>query len=1111
MALMLRNNTARVLQVLTLLLIMVCGCKEEVKSIAPPSIYLLNHQHWTSVLILNFTDAIAPSDGIGQRLTQNAPKLEPPMEGVWYWQDPSRLAFYPSKYTFSPDTTLKISLKDLKLHPSYNLEQRELAYHTPPLKVIRHECHWSDSADAPLRRKLQFFVEFNYPLDYPAFHAELANGTEIAMGSSRGTRITASSAPLLRPAEDNRIKAWRKPGTVALLSNNLPYHLQPDLAELTVGAECELPLVRGDWDKFDAVNIVPPTVNAITASLSDGKIHVQLAGKALTESVKKTKAGEAVTAGVGIEPSVEGSWMYGDSAAGSDLIFTPKTPEAIKPGVTYQVKLDKIAFPALTFEQPQYAYSIVAPPMISRINNLQLYNDPLDPKIKRVTATLTFSYPPQRDSLAAKLTVGVPAKLLQNSMAYEISYDEQNPKQAYLKTVPLQLSDTPSNVTIRIDKGVVAAIGGEPSQDEAERILTVPGALDYLQVTNLDVHSVVKEDDSIERLLALKTNVALKEPVSLEKAVEVYVLPDCSIKNPQRAKFCSDKDVTEWQHPNQVDADVVKASTLVSVKWRESGSEDKTVQHLTFTAPENRQLFVKVNQGIESVDGFKLGRDARYLKELGANQRELKILHEGALLSLSGNKKLGVTARGIQNVHVELQRVLPHNMHHLASFTSGNFQNPSFSLPIEHFAEKFAYDEALPSGQEMQRQYFAVDFARFTRDKGFPPRGLFILSVAEKKAESAQPCETAANEESSDEPVLDDVDQGGDGQLAAASDCVNSAEDGSPTIGPDKRLVLLTDLGLLVKTAADGKQEVFVMSFRSGQPVAGVQVSLLGKNGVAVFSAKTDAQGKVSFPTTDDLKAEKTPTVYLAEKDGDLSFLPYNRSNRQLDVSRFDIDGLRDTADSLQAYLFSDRGIYRPGDTVKIGLILRKRDWSALPAGLPLKAVISDPENQEVWSKTLNFGAEGFEEISWPSPAAGKTGSYRIELIVADNSKKSLGSTKVRVEEFQPDRLQVKTEIPGAPAKGWFSPDGAKAKVTVRNLFGTPAEGNIAKLELTARPWSGQVPGYGEYRFRRSMAENIPNAPQELGEAKTNAQGEVAFDLPLASIAEPVYEIALAG
>jgi hypothetical protein len=1092
------------LATLLCLMLILPACREQTHSVAAPSIYLLNHQHWTTVLVLNFTDAIAPPEDNGEPLTESLPQLQPAIEGEWRWQDPSRLVFYPKRQTLKPDSTIRISLNDLKLHPSYSLDEVTLKFHTPELRVIRQQCRWTDTDQAPLRRALEFLVELNYPLAKPVFNATLANGTAIAMHAGEGARIVAVSDPLVRPAEDSSIKAVFAAGSVQLLTADAKLL---ELAELANGAECELPLKRSDWDKTDAKQT--PTVNGIAVDRIDDKLLVSLKGQALSESATKLNAGKPVAAGIAISPAIEGSWHYGEAAGGADLVFTPKSADLLKPGSRYQVTVEKAAFPNLNFEKPQYSAELNMPEMAVNIRSVQLYSDPQAPKIKRVTASLAFSYPPQRDSLAAKTALWsrtLPAKSFDNALAFEISYDEKHPKLAYLKSAPIEIGAAPSEIKIVLDKNIVAAIGGEPSKRDTHSSIGIPSAQEYLQITELELNSVIKEDDSIERLIVLKTTVPLKNPTELEHAVQVYILPDCALKNPERPKFCAQKELTEWHSANQVDAEVLQAATPLSVKWRDSGSEDKTIQHLNFTAPENKQLLITVNKGLESIDDFRLSKDARYLKELGANKRELKILHEGSLLSLSGDKKLGVTTRGINQVKVQLQRILPHNMHHLVQFTSGSFQNPDFNLPIEHFAETFSYDQILPAGQDMQRQYFAVDFARFSKNNGYPPRGLFILSVAEKKPEPAENCQNAAAaDDNADENQTNaESEAGGSGQESCDADSESDVDQ-------DKRLVLLTDMGLLAKTAADGKQTVFVMSFRSGQPVAGAQVSLLGMNGVAVFSGKTDAQGQVSFPTTEGLKAEKTPTVYLAEKDGDLSFLPFNRDNRQLDVSRFDIDGLHDSADSLQAYLFSDRGIYRPGDTVNIGLILRKRNWSALPSGLPLKAVIRDPELQEVWSRTIGFGAEGFEEISWTSPAAGKTGTYRIELIVADKSKKSLGSVRVRVEEFQPDRLQVKTELLAAPAKGWIVPDGAKARITVRNLFGTAAEGNIAKLELTARPWAGQVPGYSDYRFRRSAPENIPDTPQALGEVKTNAEGEAIFDLPLASIAEPVYEISLAG
>ena len=81
----------------------------------------------------------------------------------------------------------------------------------------------------------------------------------------------------------------------------------------------------------------------------------------------------------------------------------------------------------------------------------------------------------------------------------------------------------------------------------------------------------------------------------------------------------------------------------------------------------------------------------------------------------------------------------------------------------------------------------------------------------------------------------------------------------------------------------------------------------------------------VHFPTLKGLNREKRPVMYLVRLGDDLSFLPIEDMDRRLDYSRFDIGGDVNAASAgeLSAYLFSDRGIYRPGDRFHVGLIVR--------------------------------------------------------------------------------------------------------------------------------------------------------------------------------------------
>lgn len=147
---------------LVLLITLLSACRDENKTAAPPAIYLLNHKFWTPILVINFSEALAPIDDNGLALVDTPPELEPPMAGEWHWQDPSRLVFLPADSSFKPDSNLKISLQNLKLRNGYRLEQNRLQYHTPALQVTKQACQWRDSEDAPLRRTLEFILDFNY-------------------------------------------------------------------------------------------------------------------------------------------------------------------------------------------------------------------------------------------------------------------------------------------------------------------------------------------------------------------------------------------------------------------------------------------------------------------------------------------------------------------------------------------------------------------------------------------------------------------------------------------------------------------------------------------------------------------------------------------------------------------------------------------------------------------------------------------------------------------------------------------------------------------------------------------------------------------------------------
>src|ERR1039457_7194795 len=108
----------------------------------------------------------------------------------------------------------------------------------------------------------------------------------------------------------------------------------------------------------------------------------------------------------------------------------------------------------------------------------------------------------------------------------------------------------------------------------------------------------------------------------------------------------------------------------------------------------------------------------------------------------------------------------------------------------------------------------------------------------------------------------------------------------------DTRLILITDLGFIVKQAKDGTRDVFVQSIHSGLPVDGARVEAIGRNGQPVLAATTENGGRAKLPKFVQLKREKIPVMIVAQKDSDFSFMPFQTQGRRLDLSRFDTGGV---------------------------------------------------------------------------------------------------------------------------------------------------------------------------------------------------------------------------
>jgi alpha-2-macroglobulin len=792
------------------------------------------------------------------------------------------------------------------------------------------------------------------------------------------------------------------------------------------------------------------------------------------------QVGKEVKSGITATPPLEGTW---DWRSDSSLVFTPKADWEV--GRKYTIRFDRHLFASHVLLS-SYTYEFQSPAFASSVAEAQFYDDPTSPRIKKVVATVRFTHPVDKTDFEKRIALRMriePVKSFDSSEAkafgFKISYDEFGGK-AFIHSDPFPIPSNEGEMLLTIDKGTHSARGGPGTREKIERTVHIPGIESYFRITGVTAAEVENEHEEVDRVATVSASAQMRQS-DLDKYLSVVILP----KDKPAVGDQPVRETYRWSDPLEVVPEVLKLSTPLKVEWVVTEREWNTLQSFKFAADTDRDLFVTIRQGLTSFGDYPLKKDFSAIIHAGPLQRAVKIVSEGAVLSLAGDRKLSIRTRSVDAIRLEVSRILPGNLSHLVSQSAGAFQNPQFAetwggyrygyqpsrdFGLDNLSEIFTEVRTFPPDPSGRNHYAEFDFSSLLSN-GATPRGLFSLSVQAWNPQKKEPLS------------------------------------GGPA---DRRLVLLTDLGLVVKDSADASHDAFVQSIRTGEPVADASVSVLGKNGLAVLSAKTDVNGHVSFPTLKDFKREKTPTVYAVEKDGDLSFLPIDRNDRRLNLSRFDTGGVYSTpdSDSLQAYLFSDRGIYRPGEEIHLGMIVRTIDWKPLPEGLPLELVISDPRGIEIRRQVAKFSTVGFEEFSTATQEDSPTGPYQFGLYIKRDKEREtlLGSTSVRVEEFQPDRMIIKAELSTPPSDGWIAPSALAGKVLLRNLFGTAAAGRTVKGSFKLWPSVTAFPKYAAYRFHDPYATKN-SYEEQLGEVTTDADGHANFDMKLERFERGIYRL----
>lgn len=247
-------------------------------------------------------------------------------------------------------------------------------------------------------------------------------------------------------------------------------------------------------------------------------------------------------------------------------------------------------------------------------------------------------------------------------------------------------------------------------------------------------------------------------------------------------------------------------------------------------------------------------------------------------------------------------------------------------------------------------------------------------------------------------------------------------------------LIEFTDIGLFQKDNFKSST-IFAVSLTTGKPISGVRVTVVNEDQKLLGYGDTDANGVV------EVTGAKVGFI-LAEKNGDATAMPAGEYDTLMPLWHFDINSTYESPWKKfhRCFLFSDRPLYKPGDTAHLKALVRVENGDTL--SLPKKPQtgtlkIRDPDYRVILEQDVTFNENGSWSGSYPLPAGGATGWYNVQMEFDEegsDDESGSGFLSIRVDEYRPNSFEVKMDA----AKVVIDTERIKVPLTANYLMGKP-------------------------------------------------------------------------
>ncbi|WP_299304979.1 alpha-2-macroglobulin family protein [uncultured Litoreibacter sp.] len=311
---------------------------------------------------------------------------------------------------------------------------------------------------------------------------------------------------------------------------------------------------------------------------------------------------------------------------------------------------------------------------------------------------------------------------------------------------------------------------------------------------------------------------------------------------------------------------------------------------------------------------------------------------------------------------------------------------------------------------------------------------------------------------------------------------------------PATQWFVISDLGVTTMSGVDGLH-VFVRGLSDAGAKAGTEVNLLSRSNAVLGSVTTDEGGYARFDAgLSRGTGGQRPGLLTVQNGDDFSFL--SLTDPEFDLSDRGVEG-RAAAPPIDVFMTTERGAYRAGETIHALALARDGTADAIE-GMALTAILTRPDGVEYSRTTLDDQGAGGRVFAMPLSGSVPRGTWTIGMF-ADVDAAPLAETRVLVEDFLPERIDVELSMPDGPISLANGPP--QLGVQADYLFGAPGSNLAIDGDVILRAASA-VDGFDGYKFGRHDQRLQARRGFLEGGVRTNDAGAASLEIELPELEE---------